>query len=307
MKSIIDKKFEKQTILLFLLLFLIIFFSIFSNNFFSIKNIIQIVVQMVELSLITLGMSVCMISGGFDLSIGAITGLGSVCFAMLIKSGMNMWISILIVFLFLVLCGLINGILIGFMKINPMLATLGTSSLFTGIALAISKGTAVSGLPEKFYIFGQHYIGIIPLQALILLVIFVISLILLKFTKWGRRVHLIGSNPEVAKFAGINCEINIMFVYVYSTVLAFFASLVLTSRLATGRADLGNIYVLQSASAAILGGIDIKGGSGSISGAIIGVAIFTIITNGFNKFNISQYEQQIVIGCILIGVLAYKM
>jgi ribose/xylose/arabinose/galactoside ABC-type transport system permease subunit len=220
---------------------------------------------------------------------------------------MNMWHAILLVFLLLTLCGLLNGSLIGFLKINPILVTLGTSSAFTGLAMVFSEGKAISGLPEDFLIFGHYHVGVIPYQALILLIILVLSVVLLNFTQWGRRVYLIGSNPEIARFAGINCGFNIMLVYVYSAVLAFFAALILTSRLATGRADLGNVYLLQSVSAAVFGGIGIYGGTGNVFGAVLGVAIFAIISNGFNMLDFSQYSQQILIGCILITVLAYRM
>ncbi len=301
------KKYGNEMTLLLLIIILVLIFSIFSSNFFKLGNITQISAQMVELSLLTLGMSVCIISGGFDLSIGAMTGLGSVSLAMLLKTGMNMWSSILLVLLLLLICGLLNGSLIGFLRINPMLVTLGTSSLYTGLALVFSRGTAISNLPEQFSMFGQYYVWIIPYQALILLIGLITSVILLNFTIWGRRVYLIGSNPDVARFAGINCGYNLMLVYVYSAVLAFLAALVLTSRVATGRADLGDTYVLQSVSAAVFGGVGISGGSGTVLGAVLGVTIFAIISNGFNMLDFSPYAQQIVIGCTLIAVLAYRM
>lgn len=307
MKPTVLKKRSNEMTLLYLLILLGIVFSILSSSFFRISNMMEISSQMVELSLLTLGMGVCIISGGFDLSIGAMTGLGSVCLAILIRSGMDMWPAIALVFMLLILCGLLNGVLIGYLRINPMLVTLGTSSVFTGLAMVVSKGIAVSGLPDEFSLFGQRYLGVIPGQALLLLFVLAISVLVLNFTRWGRRIYLIGSSYEVARFTGINCGFNIMLVYIYSASMAFAAALILTSRLATGRADLGDTYVLQSVSAAVFGGIGINGGSGNIAGAILGVAVFAIITNGFNMLDFSQYAQQIVIGCILIAFLAYRM
>lgn len=306
-KSPSVRNFGNEISLLVITIVLVIFFSALSGSFFRISNLMQISAQMVELALLTLGMSICIISGGFDLSIGAMTGLGSVCLAMLLEAGVGMWLTILLVLLILMVCGLLNGFLIGFRKINPLLVTLGTSSVFTGVALVCSEGRAVSGLPEKFFIFGQCYLGVVPYQDLLLISVLVFSIICLNFTKWGREVYLIGSNPEVARFAGINCSLNLLLVYVYSAALAFLAALVLTSRLATGRADLGNAYVLQSVSAAVFGGIKISGGSGNLFGAILGVIIFAIISNGFNLLDFSQYAQEIVIGGIFIAVLAYRM
>lgn len=297
---------ENEIMLMIILAVLAVIFSVLSKSFFTINNIMQIFVQMAELSLLTLGMSICIISGGFDLSIGAMTGLGSVSLALLICAEINMWISIVLVFFMLVVCGMFNGFIVGYLNIDSMLATLGTSSLFTGIALLVSKGVAVSGLPEEFFVFGQGYVGVVPYQSIILSVVLTVSVVLLNYTKWGRNIHLIGSNAESAHFAGIDLKKNTMFVFVYSAVMSFFASLILTSRLSTGRADLGNSYALQSVSAAIFGGVDIGTGEGNLIGAILGVAIFAVISNGLNMLDFSQYIQQIVIGFTLIAVLSYK-
>ncbi|MDD3269541.1 MAG: ABC transporter permease [Syntrophomonadaceae bacterium] len=306
MKALVSKDQNHEMTLLFILIVLGIAFSIFSESFFKIGNMLAISAQMAELSLLTLGMSVCIISGGFDLSIGAMAGLSSVCLAVLISSGMDMGLTIILVLGLLLLCGLINGILIGYLRINSMLVTLGTSSVFMGIAIVISQGRAISGLTEEFAVFGQQYLGVIPVQTMILIVILAFSFLILSYSTWGRRIYLIGSNYEVARFAGINCGFNIMLVYVYSAAMAFLASLILTSRLATGRADLGETYVMQSVAAAVFGGIGINGGSGNLAGAILGVAVFVIISNGFNMLDFSQYAQQIVIGSILIVFLAYR-
>jgi ribose/xylose/arabinose/galactoside ABC-type transport system permease subunit len=296
---------QKAIVLLAFLVLLIVLFSILSSSFLRFGNLLQISAQMVELALLTIGMSVCVISGGFDLSIGSLAGLGSVCLAMMISSGMSMWLAILLVGLALVLCGAFNGLLIGYLNINPLLVTLGTSSVFTGIAMGVSSGRAVSGLPDIFFFFGQGYVGFIPFQVIVLVIVLFLSIVLLNYTPWGRKVYLIGSNPKVARFAGINLGWNTMLVYVYSAFLAFLASVVLTSRLATGRADLGSVYVLPAVSAAVFGGIKVSGGSGSVLGAIIGVATFAVISNGFNMLDLSQYAQQIVVGVILIA--AYTM
>ncbi len=291
------------TLLAFLVVLLAVF-AILSNSFFRFGNLMQVSAQMVELALLTIGMSVCVISGGFDLSIGALAGLGSVCLAMMTTAGMSMWLAILLTGSALVLCGVFNGLLIGYLNLNPLLVTLGTSSLYTGLAMGVSSGKAISGLPEAFFMFGQGYVGFIPVQVIILVVVLIVSIILINFTPWGRRVYLIGSNPKVARFAGINLGWSILLVYIYSAFLAFLASVVLTSRLATGRADLGSVYVLPAVSAAVFGGVKVSGGSGSILGAIIGVATFAVISNGFNMLDYSQYAQQIVVGVILIAAYA---
>jgi ribose/xylose/arabinose/galactoside ABC-type transport system permease subunit len=295
---------QNMVVLLSFLAILLVLFSVFSSSFFKFGNLMQISAQMVELALLTIGMSVCVISGGFDLSIGSLAGLGSVCLAMMITAGINMWLALPLVALALMLCGAFNGLLIGYLNLNPLLVTLATSSLYAGIALGVSSGKAISGLPDYFFVFGQGYVGFIPVQVIILVVILVVSIILINYTPWGRRVYLIGSNPQVARFSGIDLGWNTLLVYIFSAFLAFLASVVLTSRLATGRADLGSVYVLPAVSAAVFGGVKVSGGSGSVLGAIIGVTTFAVISNGFNMLDFSQYAQQIVVGVILIAAYA---
>jgi ribose/xylose/arabinose/galactoside ABC-type transport system permease subunit len=295
------KENQNTVILLTFLAIILVLFSIISSGFFKFSNFVQISAQMVELALLTIGMSICVISGGFDLSIGSLAGLGSVCMAMMITAGLNIWLAILITGLIVIICGVFNGLLVGYLNLNPLLVTLATSSVYAGIALGISSGKAISGLPESFFIFGQGYFWFIPVQVIILVVVLIVSIILINYTPWGRRVYLIGSNPQVARFTGIDMGWNTLLIYVYSAFMAFLASIVLTSRFATGRADLGSTYVLPAVSATVFGGVKVSGGYGSVLGAIIGVATFAVISNGFNMLDFSQYAQQIVVGIILIG------
>lgn len=308
------KKYNRFTLrnnnefsLLVMLVLIMLAFGFFSKGFFTTNNLMQVTIQMVELSLITIGMSICIISGGFDLSIGAIMGFGSVLVATLLSQGYGIVMTLLLVMIICMLFGIINGLIIGYFKVNPMLTTLGTSSFIMGISLVISKGRAISGLPEKFFVLGQTSFGFVPKQTVLLIIVLVFSIVLLDSTRWGRSVYLIGDNEKTAFFSGINVSFNTLLVYVYSAFMAFLAALVITSRLGTGRADLGETYVLQSVAAAILGGVGIAGGTGSLLGSIFGVAIFAVISNGFNLLNMSQYMNMIVTGSMLILVLAFRM
>ena len=307
MKQKIWRRFGNELGLLALLAGLFLLFSCLNSAFFRLGNLQQLLVQMVELGFVTLGMSICIISGGFDLSIGTLTSLCTVALALLLANGVNMWLCLGLVLLLSLLCGAVNGFFIGYLHIQPILVTLGTSSVFTGIAVLLSKGHAISGLPEEYLLFGSHYVGVLPLQSLLLLAMVLFSVYLFHGTRWGREVYLLGSNPQAAQFAGIRCNRALLWVYVYSAAMGFFAGLILSSRLFSGRADLGDNYAMQSVAAAIFGGVSVSGGKGSVVGALLGVAIFTMISNIFNLLDYSRYLQQAVIGFALLAVLIYRL
>ncbi len=299
---------NNEVVLLIFTVLLFIAFSFSSRYFFKLGNLMQLTAQLVELGLMTLAMSASIISGGMDLSIGAMASLFTVLLAIFMGNmEMPMWTAILLTFVIALICGALNGFLCGYLKINAMLATLGTQALFTGIGLVASKGVTIQCVREEFFFFGQSRIGgQLPFQTLILVVVAAISIILISRSKWGRRIYLIGSNSEAAKFAGISFEWNIMLVYVFSAIMSFICAIIIASRISGGRADVADPLVLQAVSAAVFGGISITGGSGNIIGAMIGVVIFTLVSNGMNMMGASQFLQQVIIGAILLVGLMFR-
>ncbi|NLF26742.1 MAG: ABC transporter permease [Clostridiales bacterium] len=299
---------KNELVLACIFLALFVVFSLSSANFFSVTNVMNLFSQMSTLGLLTLGMAASMISGGMDLSVGALCSLSTVlCATFIGVKGMDIALSVLLVFALALLCGLFNGILIGYCKIDAMLVTLGTQSLFTGIGLVISKGITVSIPTDRFGLFGRYRLfGVIPFQILLLFFAIAVSILLFNFRIAGRRIYLIGSNREVARFAGINIPRNIVFTYVFSAAMAFLAALVMASRVSSGRADVAAAQVLKSVSAAVFGGVSTLGGIGTLGGAMLGVAVITLISNGMDMMNLSTYLQQISTGAILLVVLAFR-
>lgn len=283
-------------------------FSLIGGNFFTLTNIMNLFSQMAILGLLTLGMSGSMISGGMDLSIGALCSLCTVLLSTLIGAyGMNETQAVLIVLLAAVCCGVFNGILIGFFKINSMLVTLGTQSLFTGIGLVVSKGITVSMPNDRFELFGRFRIaGVVPFQIVILLAAVLLSILVFNYTTVGRRIYLIGANPEVARFTGVSIPRNIIYTFVFSASMAFLAALVITSRVSSGRADVAAAQVLKAVSASVFGGVSTLGGIGSMGGAILGAAVITLVVNGMDMMNISAFWQQISTGILLLTILAFR-
>lgn len=299
-------KNELVLVLVFLIMFVV--FSFASEHFLSLTNTMGLMSQMVELGLLTLGMAASMISGGMDLSISAICSLSTVLLATFIgKQGMDSTVAALLTFVIAMLCGVFNGFLVGYLKVTPMLATLGTQSLFAGIGLVVSSGQTVSIPNTIFALFGRTKLGgFFPFQIILWAVAIVIAVVLFHYLITGRRIYLIGANMEVARFSGINLRRNLFLTYIFSAFVAFIAALVYASKVSAGRADVADSLLLKTVSASVFGGVSTLGGIGTISGAMLGVAVITIISNGLDMMNASSYLQQVVIGAMLLIVLAFR-
>ena len=292
--------------LIFVLIFLV--FSLISKHFFTLTNVMGLFSQMVELGLLTLAMAASMLSGGMDLSISAICSLCTVMLGVFIgRVGMPDAVAVLLTLAVALLCGAFNGFLVGYLKVNSMLATLGTQSLFAGIGLVISNGVTVSIPNTTFALFGRTKLfGFFPLQILMLFLAIVASVLVFNYLIVRRRIYLIGSSVEVARFSGINLRKNLFITYMFSAAMAFVASLVFASKISSGRADVADGLLLKTVSASVFGGVSTLGGIGTIGGAMLGVAVITIISNGLDMINASSYLQQVVIGALLLIVLAFR-
>lgn len=302
---------HNESALVVIIVVLFVGFSISASNFSNINNIMQIILKCVELGILTIGMSICIITGGLDLSLGALCSFNTVILGVFsVKLGISIPIAMLVALSTSLICGLFNGYLIGYMKIPPILVTLGTQSLFTGLGLLITSGGAISGFPSEYTFFGNGKIGgILPIQAIFLIVIAVVMYILTAHSRIGRKMYLVGSNQTVARFTGINCGGVILTTYALASTMAFLCAIVLSARLATGRPDLANNYLMQSIAATMFGGIAITGGKGSLIGSLLGVVVFQMLSNGLVLLipaNASYYEQ-IMIGILLLGVLTWGM
>lgn len=305
MKTFVSRH-ATEWVLLGLLVVLFFAVSTLSPTFLTSGNIFQLARQMVELSIITSAMAFIIISGGIDLSLGAQVGLTAVTMAVLAVNGWPLAVAMLVGLVVALLAGAVNGILVGYVGVPPLVATLGTSLVFAGAATVMSRGRAVSGFPKEYLVFGQTMWGPVPAQVLAMVVIAALTWLMMTSTRWGRKVYLIGANPIAARFAGIKVPQVLLLTYVFAALLAFVVAVILSSRTATARVDLGDAYVLSAISAVVFGGISIMGGRGNVVGAFLGVAIFTVIQNGLGLAGVSVFIQTVVIGAILIVVLTAR-
>jgi ribose transport system permease protein/rhamnose transport system permease protein/inositol transport system permease protein len=291
-------------ILLLFFIGLIIMMSLLSPSFLTIDNLLSVTQQMSEFGILALGVTVIIITSGIDLSVGSIAGLTTIVIAMSYGWSGSLIAAILLGILTGALCGAFNGVLIAKIGVPPILVTLGTMTFFNGVALVLSKGNAISDLPEEFYFVGQGYLfGNVPVQTVIFLVLAILTSLLLSKTPWGRRVYAVGNNSVAAVFSGVQVEKVLLYVYIFAGIMAAISGWIISSRVSTARADLGAVYVMQSIAATVLGGTNIAGGSGTIFGTVIGVSVFAVLANGLNLIGVSPFSQNLLMGLALIVVL----
>ncbi len=305
LKKLINSEITYLVLILFIL-FLVL--SLLTPHFLKISNLFQVADQMVPLGLLTIAAAAVIITGGFDLSTGALGSFCTVILAIFIgRMEMPIWVSLLIVLAIALFFGCVNGFLCGYLKITPMLATLGTMGLLQGLALGIAQSGVVVIMKEEYF-FGQLKLsGVVPFAFLVLIFLALAAIVLINHTRWGRKLYMMGGNVTAANFAGINVARTTFSVYVFSAFYSFIAAVIISSRLQSGKSKLLEPMVLQSVTAAVFGGISIKGGRGNIIGALIGVITFAIIPNGLNLLEVQQFWQQVIQAGILILVLAINV
>lgn len=279
--------------------------SIASPNFATADNL-AIVARIVALnSIIAIGMTLAILLGGIDLSVGSVVALASVIVGyVLVKMHMPILVSILAGLLTGVVVGLINGILIVRTGVASIIITLGMMGLARGFALVITKGSTISGLPDAYLALGQGYLGLVPYPVIIMLVIAVIIHVMLGQTTFGRRIYFVGSNEDAAVLSGINVRQVKIIVFAICATLAAVEAVIETARMSTAQPASGVGYELTAIGAVIIGGASIMGGEGTILGTILGATLLGLITNGLILLGVSAYWQQVFSGAIIILAVA---
>ncbi|MBQ3575563.1 MAG: ABC transporter permease [Clostridia bacterium] len=289
-----------------LLVLTVVIFGSFNHSFFKVVNLVQYINNGVVLAFLTFGLSATVITGNYDYSVGAMTGFGTVILALLLRNGVPLVLALLIGVVIMLVFGAFNGVLVGYLRVPGMLGTLGTSSLFYGIALVLTKGQAIGANSDAYKVIGKSDLGTLPFGIVLLAIVFVLSVILFNHTRMGRNWYLVGTSQEVARFTGIDPRREVLLAHMYSALMCFFGAMILGSRMASGRADIADGYGLQAITAAVFGGVSIKGGSGTLGGALLGVLIFTLLKSGFNMVDINQFYVQVATGVLLIIVLILR-
>ena len=295
---------------------LTIVFAFVSDAFLTVGNGMTVALQVTSIAYLGIGATCVIITGGIDLSVGAILALSGVVSALAVKAGAPVPAGMLAGVLVGALCGVVNGVAVTWLRLPPFIATLGMMLVARGVALQITDAKAIGSLGDSFAEIGNgslwrvatvgtdgfpdvSFPGI-PYPVLLMVLLAVAVAVMLNRTTLGRHLYAIGSNSEAARLSGVNVRGVTLFAYVLSGTLAGLTGCVLASRLVTAQPSEGLMYELDAIAAAVIGGTSLSGGVGTISGTVIGAFVIGILRNGLNMGGVSAFTQQIVIGMVIL-------
>jgi ribose transport system permease protein len=288
------------------LLVLGILIAALEPRFLSAGNLASVARQTAVITIMAMGMTMVMVSGGIDLSVGSMTALCGVTGAMAMAAGAPVLVGIAVAVAVGIVLGLINGMAVASLGIPPFIVTLGAMGVYRGTVLLISDGNAVVGLPSSFgYLAEGNLFGFFPIPLVIVVAVAVAIHFILSQTKLGRYCYAIGSNVEAARYAGIQVARYQIVFYAILGALTGLAGSIESARLVTGQPSGGEGYELRVIAAVVIGGGSLSGGQGTVLGTIIGSLIMGVLANGANLLGISSFTQQIVIGAVIVLAVTF--
>jgi len=282
------------------LIAIVVIFGLLAPDFLSQRNLLNILQQSSINACLALGMTLVIISGGIDLSVGPTAAISAVITATMLVAGVPVPLAILAGLAIGAICGLINGVLVAYAGLQPFIVTLGTLSTYRAIALIYTGGNPVLGVPAGFRsLFNGSLLGL-PIPVIMVAVVALLAWVLLKKTPLGEYLLAVGGNEEAAYVAGVPIAITKITAYVISGVLAALASMILVGRLGAAEPILGNLWELDAIAAAAIGGASLMGGKGSVIGTILGAIILGAMRNGLTLMNVQAFYQLLATGLIIL-------
>ncbi len=299
-KKGMDLGFVWQFGVLAALIALIIVFTILEPRFIASRNIVNILIQSATNAVLAIGLTFVIASGGIDISVGSVLAFTGVIMASLMKNGVPVPVAILLGLGIGALCGLTLGFMVAKMHIPPMIATLGGSSIYRGLALLYTEGKPVIGTPDAFRSFGAGtWLGM-PSPWILALISAVIAYFVINNTKFGESVIAIGGNEEAAHLSGLNVARNKMIIYAICGMMGALAGIITTARLGSAEPIAGSGMEMNAIAAVVMGGSSLLGGQGKIVGTIIGSLIIGTLRNGLTILNVPTFTQQVAVGLVVV-------
>ena len=284
---------------------LFIVLSIASPYFLTLQNLSSVCRQTAVINIIALGMTLIMISGGIDLSVGSVMAFAGICGTTMLASGWGLVPSLAGAMLAGAAWGLVNSSLITLLRVSPFIATLGTMGAARGLTLVLTNGMPVVNLPDSFGRLGDgNVFRIVPVPLAILVVLAILTGFILKYTRLGRYAYAIGSNVEAARYAGVAIRRYLIAIYLFCGALTGLAGMIESSRLMTGQPTAGQGYELSVIASVVIGGGSLSGGEGTVTGTMAGAFLMGLISNGSNLLGVSPFWQQVLIGGVIILAVA---
>lgn len=307
-KNISYREILRKYSLIMLLVVFIIISTILSPNFFTLNNFLNLLQQASIPGIVAIGMTLVIILGGIDLSVGPILAFsGMITSIVVLHFGGSLWGILLGCIAGLAVSavmGLITGVLISYFKLPDFIASLAMMEVARGAALLTTSGNPVFNLGDAFHVIGGGFIfQKLAISAVFWIILTIVVAILLKYTVFGRTLFAIGGNREAAMLSGIKTKRNYTITYVLCALFAGFAGILMASWMSTGQPTAGSGYELDAIAASVIGGASLSGGAGSILGTFGGVFLLRILTNIFNLVGLPSYYQRIAKGAIIIFAL----
>lgn len=284
------------------LIIVITLFSFLSNRFLTLSNFINVTRQVSIEAIIAFGMTLVIISGGIDLSVGSSLALSSAILASILKDG-NISLAVVTSLAVGAGIGFVNGFIVAKGKIQAFIVTLATMAIARSLTLAYTEGMPITGFPDSFRFIGREDIFGIPVPVIVMSIVMFILFFILRYTKFGLELYAVGGNETAANLTGIRVDGYKIMVYVVSGVLAALSGIVLTSRLNSAQPTIGQGFELNAIAAVVLGGASLSGGRGSIIGTFLGAMLMGFINNGMNILNISPFYQEAVKGLVILAAV----
>ena len=297
--------FSQLGVLIALILLCAVLSVITGGRFLRVNNLMNVLDQTAFNAMLAIGMLLCLITAGIDLSVGSVVALTGMITAQLMVAGVNPILAVLLGVLLGAFLGFINGLLINVTGLHPFIITLGTQAIFRGVTLIISDSSAVFGFPASFTkVISTNIFGIIPIVALIAIVVALILSFLTRKTKLGRNIYALGGNKDSAWYSGINVNLHTLIVFIISGICAGIAGVVLLGRVGSAEPAAATGFETYAIAASIIGGTSFFGGKGKIFGVVMGGLIIGVINFGMNILSLSSTLQQVVMGALIIGSVA---
>ena len=304
MKTIVKQITRSDLSSLILIMIVIVaFFTAMNSNYFSLRNLINILFSASTVGIVAVALSYLIISGGVDLSPGAIAAFSGVLVALLIKNGLQPLLAAIICLMVAAIIGFINSLLINYLKIEAFIVTLAGMSIYTGLAFILGNGRSIGILNKGFNYFGGGSLLGIPLSIYVFAVIFIIFLIILNRTRFGRMLYMIGGNEAAARLAGINPVRIRTILYMFTPVMGCLAGLIMAGRMNSGQPTALAGLAFAGITAGVVGGVRFGGGRGTLVGMLVGLLLIEAFNNGIAVLGVRSFWQQVASGLLLVVAL----
>ena len=289
------------------LLLMIIIASVASPYFLDMYNLQSLIRDLAFIGMIGIAQSLLLLIGELDLSVGKIASLcGILAGMMMVNYGINPWLALAFALLLGLVFGCINGLIITKLRLNSMVATIGMQGVYGGINLVLTKGKAITGIPEDIYILGKGNLGPVPFPFVFCIGVLILILFMVKKTKTGRYIYAIGNSREAAKILGIKVDKIRVMIYAIVGLISSLAGILYVARLGSSQSAIGENWPMNSIAASVIGGVSLTGGIGNPAGALIGAAIISIIQNMIVLFGVNVYWQSAVSGIVVVIAISFS-